>query len=59
MAWFSFERFFPHRCPWNISPKDLLQEAVLRLVEVGGGGPGGREDAMPRSSRQHLPSNHL
>jgi len=36
MAWFTFERFFRHRCPWNISPEDLVQEAMLRLVELGG-----------------------
>jgi DNA-directed RNA polymerase specialized sigma24 family protein len=36
MAWFTFERFFRHRCPWNLSPEDLVQEALLRLVELGG-----------------------
>jgi DNA-directed RNA polymerase specialized sigma24 family protein len=36
MAWFTFERFFRHHCPWNIAPEDLVQEALLRLVELGG-----------------------
>jgi len=36
MAWFTFERFFRHHCPWNIAPEDCVQEAVLRLVELGG-----------------------
>ena len=35
MAWFTFERFFRHHCPWNIAPDDCVQEAVLRLVENG------------------------
>jgi hypothetical protein len=36
MAWVTFERFFRHHCPWNIAPEDCVQEAVLRLVELGG-----------------------
>jgi DNA-directed RNA polymerase specialized sigma24 family protein len=36
MAWSVFNRNFRHRCPWNSDAEDLVQEAVLRMLELGG-----------------------
>lgn len=36
MAWFVFQRHYRHKCPWNSEAEDLVQEAITRLVELGG-----------------------
>jgi len=36
MCWFIFHRKFKDRLPWYIDVQDLVQEGVLRLVEMAG-----------------------
>jgi hypothetical protein len=36
MAWFIFHRKFADRLPWYIEPLDLVQEGVVRLLEMAG-----------------------
>lgn len=36
MAWFIFRRKFEYRLPWYIDPQDLVQEGVVRLLEMAG-----------------------
>jgi hypothetical protein len=36
LAWFIYRRKYADRLPWYVAPEDLIQEGVLRLLEMAG-----------------------